>query len=73
MRKFGQRRKVKVMGEVNDVDDEIVEEAAAAKTLPDVCRPCLADVNLHNLTHLPFRDWCPYCVQGKAVTHPHVN
>ena len=32
VRKFGQRRKVKVMGEVNDVDDDIVEEAAAVKT-----------------------------------------
>ena len=35
--------------------------------------PCEADVNYHNLTHLPFRSWCPYCVQGKAVSHPHVK
>ena len=35
--------------------------------------PCEADGNYHNLTHLPFRSWCPYCVQGKAVSHPHVK
>ncbi len=25
----------------------------------------------HNLTHLPFRDWCPCCVAGKAKQWPH--
>ena len=33
--------------------------------------PSEAEVRLHNLTHLPFRDWCPFCVQGRAVSHPH--
>jgi hypothetical protein len=62
------------MGDLNPVDgEEIVEEAAAVRSLPDVCRPCEAEVNQHNLIHLPFRDWCPYCVQGKAVSYPHVK
>ena len=51
--------------------DDIIEEAEEAKGLPDVCMPCAAEVELHNLNHLPFRDWCPYCVQGKGVSHPH--
>ena len=25
----------------------------------------------HNLTHLPFRSWCPHCVMGRAKSHPH--
>ena len=33
--------------------------------------PCAEEVRLHNLTHLPFRDWCPFCVQGRAVNAPH--
>ena len=58
---------------MNDVDDEEIgaEEAIDVKEIPNACLPCLSDIELHNLTHLPFRDWCPYCVQGKAVSHPH--
>ena len=25
----------------------------------------------HNCTHIPFRDWCPHCVRGKAKGNPH--
>ena len=25
----------------------------------------------HELTHLPFRSWCPFCVMGKARSNPH--
>ena len=38
-----------------------------------MCMPCEADVNLHSLIHLPFREWCPYCVQLKAVSYPHAK
>jgi len=33
--------------------------------------PCEKEVRIHNLTHIPFRSWCPYCVQGKAVSGQH--
>ena len=37
--------------------------------------PTQAEVDKHNLTHLPFRNWCPLCVQGRGraadqVTQP---
>ena len=54
-------------------DQEAVEEAAEVKRLPDVSMPCAAEIEVHNLTHLPFRDWCPCCVQGKAVSYPHTK
>ena len=62
-------------GELNELDDEgnEIEEAIQVKEIPNVCMPCEAEVNLHNLIHLPFRDWCPYCVQGKAVSYPHLK
>ena len=44
-----------------------------AQEIADVCKPSEAEINMHNLTHLPFRDWCPYCVQGKAVSYPHIK
>ena len=33
----------------------------------------VAEIEEHNLTHLPFRDWCDFCVQGKAGSHPHTK
>ena len=49
------------------------QEVIEVRKLPDVSMPCAAEINQHNLTHLPFRDWCPYCVQGKAVTYPNAS
>ena len=52
-----------------DLEDD--DEAAAAAEVKWTCMPCEEDVRIHNLTHLPFRDWCPYCVQGRGVSAPH--
>jgi hypothetical protein len=74
VRRYGQRRKVNGGG-IYDVDDGETgaEEAIEVKEIPNVCLPCLSDIKLHNFTHLPFRDWCPYCVQGKAASYPHMK
>ena len=34
-------------------------------------KPSEAEVEEHVLTHLPFRSWCPCCVEGQAVGHKH--
>ena len=34
-------------------------------------RPTVKEVEEHNLTHLPFRNWCIFCVKGKAKDDPH--
>lgn len=34
-------------------------------------RPTIEEVEDHNLTHLPFRNWCVFCVEGKAQDDPH--
>ena len=37
-----------------------------------VCRqPTPAEVRVHKLMHLPFREWCSECVAGAANDHPH--
>ena len=53
-------------------DDEI--EAGAVRGprhVRDVNLPSKAEVERHNLTHLPFRSWCPFCVKGKGKEAPH--
>ena len=41
------------------------------KLMPDPRRPAEKEVELHNLTHLPYRNWCPICIaaKGKDLDH----
>ena len=41
------------------------------RRLVDPRRPSRAEVELHELHHLPYRNWCPHCVrgQGKDLDH----
>ena len=41
------------------------------RKLPDPQRPCQKEVDAHNLTHLPFRNWCPHCMRGRGKEMPH--
>ena len=27
----------------------------------------------HNLTHMPFRSWCPHCIRGRGRNKPHLK
>ena len=47
------------------------EEARAPEVLRDPGAPTEKEVEEHNVTHLPFRTWCPHCVAGKAQDRPH--
>ena len=48
-----------------------MEEGEQAKTMNVGHKPSVEEVNMHNLTHIPFRSWCPFCVAGKAKDNPH--
>ena len=41
------------------------------RRLVDPRRPSRAEVELHELHHRPYRNWCPHCVrgQGKDLDH----
>ena len=30
------------------------------------CLPTRAEIDEHELTHLPFRNWCEHCVKGRG-------
>ena len=47
------------------------EEAVEVKAPKVPVRPTQDEVEKHNITHLPFRSWCPCCVAGKAKSEPH--
>ena len=41
------------------------------KGQPEPREPSPAEVNRHNLTHLPYRSWCPHCVAARRANAPH--
>ena len=44
-------------------DDERAEDI---KRLIDPRKPTKEEVDLHDLFHLPYRNWCPVCVKAKG-------
>ena len=53
--------------EFRDIELECEEEEAREPcVLRDPGAPTEAEVERHNVTHMPFRSWCPACVEGKA-------
>jgi hypothetical protein len=49
----------------------LTDEAKTAKTLKAPYEPTEAERQLHNLTHLPYRNWCKHCVSGKSPDSAH--
>ena len=43
-------------------------EAQTPKQVKQPNRPSEQEVQEHEKTHLPFRDWCEHCVRGRAET-----
>ena len=46
-------------------------EAKPPEVLRDPGAPTPSEIEEHNVTHLPFRSWCPHCVAGKDQDLPH--
>ena len=57
-----------VVHEVPEVADPDLYESSARrpKGLPAPGEPTLTERREHELTHLPFRSWCPTCVRAKS-------
>ena len=47
------------------------EECEPKRIVPDPGMPTQAEVDEHNVDHLPYRSWCECCVRGKATGEPH--
>ena len=53
-----------------DLEDSNME-ARPATTLRSPTTPSPQEVAQHNLTHMPYRSWCPICVQSKGRSGQH--
>ena len=47
------------------------DEGLKVRTAPKPVMPSAGEVEAHNANHIPFCNWCPYCVAGKAKAEPH--
>ena len=51
--------------------EEQREEAEESKGVNRGTKLSRKEVEEHERTHLPFRNWCKHCVFGKAKSNPH--
>jgi hypothetical protein len=57
--------------ESDRADLEMSGEAVVARSRPIPLTPTHDEVDSHNLTHLPYRNWCSYCVRGRGREDRH--
>ena len=62
--------------EISMEAEEVEIEADAGdmrfmKKMMDPRRPSTDEVENHNRTHLPYRNWCPHCVRGRGKDLDH--
>ena len=55
--------------EVGEAMVEEPQEAQEAKSISAPNRP--TPDQSHNISHIPFRSWCPHCVRGRGRSHQH--
>ena len=55
----------------DETEHERREAAQGAKILKTPVQPTPKEIAEHEATHLPYRPWCKYCVQGKAMNRKH--
>ena len=36
------------------------------RVIPEPQRPSAAELEAHNMTHIPVKAWCPICIRAKA-------
>ena len=51
--------------------NEDIEEGVKAKSIRKPQEPTRQEIEEHELTHVPFREWCVHCCKGKCRSSPH--
>ena len=63
--------------EIRDEEEEVLcmpclpEEGLDSIGIYKPCRPSAEEVEIHNRTHMPFRNWCEICIRARAQNSPH--
>ena len=61
-----------VVTEKVDTECDIEEgDVRMGRGRPEPREPSAAEVARHNLTHMPYRSWCPHCVAARRANEPH--
>eukprot|EP00969_Alexandrium_andersonii_P205268 9069895-Alexandrium_andersonii.AAC.1 len=60
-----------VFHEDGDMPEIDTNEAQKPTTMREPSLPSEAEIRAHQLTHLPYRDWCVHCRRGEMVDSPH--
>ena len=55
----------------DEEDIAAAEEGVKHKVTRDPGEPSESERSMHELTHIPFRSWCPHCVRGRGKSNPH--
>ena len=55
--------------EVEERESE--EDGREAKVMTGPRKPTKAEVEVHELTHIPYKSWCRHCVRGRGIHSPH--
>ena len=64
------------MDTVDGTEDEDAETGGLSvkpRALPTPRMPSAEVVAHDNLTHFPYRSWCPYCCAGRRPNSPHLT
>ncbi len=52
--------------EESEEEDDCHDEGIHLKFLKCPKLPSQKEVDEHNVTHWPYRDWCPICIKARA-------
>ena len=52
----------------HEIDHGLVQ---SPRGMPSPLQPTADEISLHWLTHLPYRNWCKWCVAAKRGNAPH--
>ena len=58
---------------MEDLNAEIEEDVEPLKEARSPKLPSAAEVEAHDLVHIPYRDWCKWCNmgRGRGIQHRH--
>ena len=62
---------VDVVDGVDEVVMETGEVVQLPRAFPSPTLPSKKEVDFHNLTHIPYRNWCPFCVAARRKNNAH--
>ena len=67
----GEESGVRKLDEPVRPDTETIEEGVRIKGKVIVTGPSREEYEEHMRTHIPFGNWCEFCVKGKCESDPH--